>query len=239
MPEHGAAAERKPPGQTTERIGAFVDAVLAIAMTLLVIDIPRPDSAMFSVGDGVPKSEAFRNLGNFLYHQHQALYAYLLAFFILWIVWRQHHELFDQYDRVTPAMVRWHFPLLLFAAFLPYSTSVIGQYGDNPVAALLYGGNVFVILLCRSLVQREALRGGALVPGADVGRNQRAATVSWVVTGYWGLTLAFVWWTPWSEIPWFFTSLVAALAARVVNRRPGAAGPAAGAGAPGPPPDLV
>jgi hypothetical protein len=40
-----AAAKRKLPGQTTERIGAFVDAVLAIAMTLLVIDIPREQAA--------------------------------------------------------------------------------------------------------------------------------------------------------------------------------------------------
>jgi uncharacterized membrane protein len=225
MSDEGAAGRRKPPGQTTERIGAFVDAVLAIAMTLLVIDIPRPDSSDFSVGGRVSKSEAVHKLWNFLYGQHQALYAYLLAFFILWIVWRQHHELFDQYDRVTPAMVRWHFPLLLFAAFLPYSTSIIGQYGDNPVAALVYGGNVFVILLCRSLVQREGLRGGALIPEANVGHYQRAAIVSWVVTGYWLLTLAFVWWTPWSEIPWFFASAVAAVTARIVNRRPAAVAP--------------
>ena len=156
MPAEDAAAGRKPPGQTTERIGTFVDAVLAIAMTLLVIDIPRPDGPTFSVSPGRSKQEAFVNLWHFLYHQHQALYAYVLAFFILWIVWRQHHEMFDQFDRITPAMVGWHFPLLLFAAFLPYSTSIIGQYGDNPVAALLYGGNVFVILLSRSLVQREA-----------------------------------------------------------------------------------
>ena len=41
-----------------------------------------------------------------------------------------------------------------------------------------------------------------------------------------GSLLAFFWWAPWSEIPWFFTSLVATLASRIVNRRPGAAAPA-------------
>ena len=147
----------------------------------------------------------------------------MLAFGILWIVWRQHHELFDQFEQITPAMV---FPLLLFAAFLPYSTSVLGSYGDNPMAALLYGTNVFVILLTRSLVQRAALRGGALIPEADEDHFRRAAVVSWAVTGYWLLTLAFFWWAPWSEIPWFFTSLVATLAFRIVNPRPGAAAPA-------------
>jgi uncharacterized membrane protein len=226
MSDEGTARRGKPPGQTTERIGAFVDAVLAIAMTLLVLDLPRPDKDTFSIGAGVSKAQAFRNLWNFLWAQHDVLYAYVLAFGILWIVWRQHHELFDQFERITPSMVRWHFPLLLFAAFLPYSTSILGSYSDNPMAALLYGTNVFVILLTRSLVQRAALHGGALIPEADEEHFRRAAIVSWVVTGYWLLTLAFFWWAPWSEIPWFFTSLAATVARRIVNRRPGAAAPA-------------
>jgi uncharacterized membrane protein len=223
MPEEGAATRRKPPGQTTERIGAFVDAVLAIAMTLLVIDIPRPDSSMFSIGHGVSKQQAFANLWDFLWGQHQALYAYLLAFGLLWIVWRQHHSLFDQYDRITTAMVQWHFPLLLFAAFLPYSTSVLGSYGDNPLAALLFGVNVAVILLSRTMVQRAALTGGVLIPGADVDQYRRETMASWVVVVFWTATLPFVWWAPWSEISWFFASAVAALARVVINRRQHAA----------------
>ena len=222
MPEE-AVAQRKPPGQTTERIGAFVDAVLAIAMTLLVIDIPRPDKADFSVGHGVSKEQAFVNLWHFLFGQRQALYAYLLAFGILWVVWRQHHTLFDQYARITTVMVQWHFPLLLFAAFLPYSTSVLGNYADNPMAALLYGVNVGVILLSRSLVERAALRGGALIPEADQDRYRRETMVSWAVVAYWVATLAFVWWAPWSEIPWFFTAAVASVARAFIHRRERAA----------------
>ena len=218
MPEE-ATTRRKPPGQTTERIGAFVDAVLAIAMTLLVIDIPRPDGSDFSIGHGVTKDQAFHNLWHFLFDQREALYAYLLAFGILWIVWRQHHALFDQYDRITTAMVQWHFPLLLFAAFLPYSTSILGDYSDNPMAALLYGGNVAVILGCRVLVQRAALRGGVLVPEADVDHYRREMLVSYAVVAYWVATLAFVWWAPWSEIPWFLASAVAAVARRFIHPR--------------------
>ena len=54
--QEGAGPAHKPPGQSTERIGAFVDAVLAIAMTLLVLDIPRPEGMDFSVGGGRSKS---------------------------------------------------------------------------------------------------------------------------------------------------------------------------------------
>jgi len=76
-------------GHTAERIGYFTDAVFAIAMTLLVIEIPRPDAADFSAGGRGSKTEAFRGLWHFLLAQRAAFFAYVLAFYILWIVWRR------------------------------------------------------------------------------------------------------------------------------------------------------
>src|SRR5579875_1933731 len=191
------------PGQSAARINSFTDAVLAIAMTLLVFDIPRPAGAAFDVGNGkdASKSRAFGNLGNFLVHQHQSFLALLLAFLILWVVWREHHQLFDQFNRVSPAMTGWHFPLLLLSALLPYATSVFGHYSDNPMAALLYGANVTALLLCRTIIQTQALRDGVLDDQADQERYKSELIVSWVVTGYWLVSLTLVWWTPWSEIP--------------------------------------
>lgn len=214
-------AERKPPGQTPERISFFTDAIFAIAMTLLVIEIPRPEGTFFSVGDGPghTKAEAFDHLAHFLGGQWDAFYAYFLTFLILWIVWRQHHRMFDQFSRVTPRMVGWHFPLLLFAAFLPYASSTYGHYADNPMAALLYGVVVAAVLLSRTAIQAEGLRGGVLIEGADREDYRAELTVSWITSGYWVLTLALVWWTPWAGIPWLFTSLFATLVRSVVRRR--------------------
>jgi uncharacterized membrane protein len=188
-------------------------------MTLLVIDIPRPEGPRFAVGHGLSKAKAFDNLAHFLGSQVDAFYAYFLTFLILWIVWRQHHRIFDQFSRATPRMVAWHFPLLLFAAFLPYASTTYGHYADNPMAALLYGVVVAVVLFSRTAIQAEGLQSGVLIEGADREDYRAEVLVSWITTGYWVLTLALVWWTPWAGIPWLFTSLFATLVRSVVRRR--------------------
>ena len=106
------------PGHTAERVGFFTDAVFAIAMTLLVIEIPRPEAAVFEAGDGVTKAQAFDRLWRFLVAQHNAFYAYVLAFFILWIVWRQHHVLLDEVSRLSGPMI---------GCFVPGETFQLGR----------------------------------------------------------------------------------------------------------------
>jgi uncharacterized membrane protein len=205
------AVDPVPAGLTAERVGFFTDAVFAIAMTLLVIEIPRPEDGEFGVGEDVGKAEAARNLGHFLAEQAGSFVAYLLAFYLLWIVWRQHHGLFDRIDRLSPALVRWHFPLLLLVGFLPYSTTVLGHHIDNPAAALLYSLTVGCLLASRSALRSRALSDGLLRDDVDLAGHRRETRASWWVTAYWFATVPLVWWAPWVTIAWSATSAVGAL----------------------------
>lgn len=207
------------PGHTAERIGYFTDAVFAIAMTLLVIEIPRPNSSAFKVGGGTSKTEAVDGLWHFLTAQSAAFFAYFLAFYILWIVWRQHHALLDQVGQLSTAMIAVHFPLLLLAAFLPYTTTIMGHYANNPLADLLFGVVVGVIFGCRSVAQAWADRDGMLLPDVDRDAYRIETAVSRVVTGYWALTLTLVWLAPWVQIAWALTGAVANLAGRLLTKR--------------------
>jgi uncharacterized membrane protein len=218
VPDNAAATPVKA-GQTADRVGYFTDAVFAIAMTLLVIEIPRPEGADFDVGGGVSKAQAAGRLWRFLVAHNDAFYAYLLAFYVLWIVWREHHVLLDQVSRVSASMIGWHFPLLLLVAFLPYATAVEGRYAANPVASLLFGLAVGGLLLCRTAIQTQASRADVLLPEVDRRSYRVAVIVSWIVVGYWAATLALVWWAPWVQISWFLTGAVAYLAGRIMTRR--------------------
>jgi uncharacterized membrane protein len=211
--------ERVPYGHSAERIGFFTDAVFAIAMTLLVIEIPRPEAKDLETGDGVSKSLAFTRLARFLWAQHSAYYAYLLAFLILWILWREHHTLADQITRMSGAMIGWHFPLLVLAAFLPYATTVLGHYPDNPMAALLLGVVAGLLFVCRSAIQQRADRDGVLRSDVNLAEYRRETTVSWIATGYWIAVLGLVWLTPWGQIPWFLTGVTANVADLVLRGR--------------------
>jgi hypothetical protein len=115
-------------------------------------------------------------------------------------------------------MVGWHFPLLLLAAFLPYATTVMGDFHDNPMAALLLWFVVWGLLLSRSIIQTMASRDHVLLPQVDKEHFRASLIVSWVVVGYWTLTLALVWWTPWVEIGWFLTVPVGTVGRLVVRR---------------------
>jgi uncharacterized membrane protein len=205
-------------GRTAERVGFFTDAIFAIAMTLLVIEIPRPGAADLEVGDGVTKTQAIGHLWHFLVDQRSDFFAYALAFSLLWIVWREHYVIFGQVSHVSGAMISWHFPLLLLAAFLPYATTVMGHYPGNPLAALLLGLVVGALLACRSAIQSRAARDNALTLRIGARDHRAEVTVSWVVTWYWLLTLMLVWWTPWVEILWFLTPAVGT-AGRMLSRR--------------------
>ena len=211
--------ERPPlrPGQTAERVGRFTDGVFSIAITLLAIDLPRPQAADFETGNGVSKAQAFDRLWQFLVAERSEFYAYLLAFYIIWLLWRDHHALLDQVSRVSAVMIGWHFPLLLLAAFLPYATIVLGDYPRNPLAALQFGLVVNVLLLCRSGIQSEAIRGEVLLPDVDRHQYEASTRAGWIVTGYWTLTLPFIWWAPWVIIPWFMTIPVRFISSRVVK----------------------
>jgi uncharacterized membrane protein len=139
---------------------------------------------------------------------------------MLWVVWRQHHVLLDRVRRLSPRMVAWHFPLLLLVGFLPYVTTVLGHYLENPLASVLYGAGVGAILVCRSVIQTVAYRDDLLRPDLDRGPIRTATITSWVVTVYWAVTVSLVWWlTPWMQAAWYLSPLVAALAGRLIDRR--------------------
>ncbi len=130
----------------TTRVEAFSDAVFAIAITLLVLEIKvEPDE--------------FDHLRHALLEEWPAYLAYVTSFLTVGSVWIAHHSLYTHLRYVDGVLLRLNLLLLLVTAFLPFPTAVMAQafdHSDNAerVAVAFYGGTALVIeLLLRSAVR--------------------------------------------------------------------------------------
>ncbi len=123
--------ERQDVEIATERLFFFSDAVFAIAMTLLVIDLRVPDLAG-SVTD--------RRLASALAEDLPRVFSYALSFAVIGMYWLAHWRRYAMVRRVDETLVLLNLLLLGLVAAIPFPTSLLGQYGDLAVAVVLYAG---------------------------------------------------------------------------------------------------
>ena len=126
----------------TGRMEAFSDGVLAIAITLLVLDVATrpPGSSLEQFLRGWPSC-----LG------------YLVSFLAIGGVWIAHNALTDDLRRVDRIFLRLNLLFLLVVAFLPFPTRLVAEALDQNtasqrVAAVVYGVTLLVIRVCFALL---------------------------------------------------------------------------------------
>lgn len=114
------------------RVEAFSDGVLAIALTLLALDLKVPASAPGTV------------VGQLL-AQWPSYVAYLASFIYVGVIWVNHHALFSRIAKVDSGVLWRNLILLLPASILPFPTATLaylmqhGTRGDQRAALALYG----------------------------------------------------------------------------------------------------
>lgn len=184
---------------TSERAKTFADAVVAIAMTLLILPL------MESVADvaGADKSA----LHWFAEHQQQ-LVSFVLSFTMIAMFWMTHHRVFASVETVTTPLLWIVMAWLLTIVWLPVATAMSGQMdSDDPFVKVVYIGSMLAIALMM-LWQRLYLRAhprlhhiteAHLVSGvsADIAMVvlfavALALAVFVPVIGYWALMIMFL-----------------------------------------------
>jgi uncharacterized membrane protein len=117
-----------------DRMATFIDAVLAIAITLLVLDLRVPVlKEVNSTGELAEK------LAHLLPH----FYAFLLCFLALMQYWVGSNAFLVLVVRYTNTIGVLNVMMLLPFCLLPFSASIIGEYPDNPGSYVLFGGLYF------------------------------------------------------------------------------------------------
>jgi uncharacterized membrane protein len=148
----------------TGRTEAFSDGVLAIAVTLLVLDLH------------VPLSNALREpLAVALAHEWPAYAAYVTSFLIIGIIWVNHHAVFELVGRVDRSVLFLNLLLLMAVVAIPFATALLSEYllagnGNARIAALVYSAIMLVMSFGFALLYTFiALHPVLLADGVDPG----------------------------------------------------------------------
>lgn len=172
--------ERSEAGSPTNRVEAFSDGVMAIAITLLILEVRVPEHG--------PLLDA-------LLHLWPSYLAYLASFFTIGIIWLNHHAFFARVRQIDHVLHWWNLLLLLTVSFLPFPTAVLaahvrGEGLDARVAVVFYGlvGVLMTIpwvLMWRRLAKRPELMEPGYNRAFAVAEGRRA----WVGVVVYGLCM--------------------------------------------------
>jgi uncharacterized membrane protein len=145
----------------TNRLEAFSDGVIAIAITLLVLEIKVPN-----LEEGTP-GDLWRALGA----QWPVYLGYVISFFTIGIMWANHHTIFRSIWRTDHTLIVLNLLLLFFMATIPFPTALMADYLGHPaerVGILVYSGWFLATALIYNLLWRYAASGNRLIdPRAD------------------------------------------------------------------------
>jgi uncharacterized membrane protein len=133
----------------TNRLEAFSDGVIAVAVTLLVLNIE------------VPSPESGHSLGHELVKQWPTYAAYVTSFITIGIIWINHHAMISRLGRADHTILMLNLLLLLSIGVLPFGTNLIATYlraghGQN-LAAAIYAGLFLLMSLAFSVLNRHIL----------------------------------------------------------------------------------
>ena len=161
---------------TPGRLEAFSDGVLAIIITIMVLDLKVPH------GDTLAA----------LYPLGTMFLAYVLSFLYVGIYWTNHHHLIHTVKHVTGGMMWANLHLLFWLSLFPAVTAWVGQNPEAAWPAALYGGVLLAAGLAWHLLQRTIIRSGGSL--AEMIGSDFKGKISLVIYMT-GIGLAFV--RPW------------------------------------------
>jgi TMEM175 potassium channel family protein len=113
-----------------ERVSFFSDAVFAIALTLLAVELRLPPGAQ--VIDGPSLIDALVEMG-------PQLLSFVLSFFVIVMFWLGHYRTFRLVTEIDNPTLALNTLLLFGVVFLPFPTSILGDYSNIGAAVAFYG----------------------------------------------------------------------------------------------------
>ncbi len=213
--------ERESESRVVERLTIFSDAVVAIAITLLALDLPVPEGNTVSAF----WSSVRQNDGHYA--------AFLISFFVIAAAWGNHHDLFRYARRFDPRLRTLNMVWLLMIVLVPFATRMLTASGHPAldVHALRFGFYALLQVLqaaaLLAMLRHMVSRGQA--PGVPRPAVTGMARQCYVLMAGFGLSVPLFFVTTGAWLLWVIVPLGAGQVSRL-RRRGGRPGGRAGGG---------
>ena len=125
-----------------DRLIAFSDGVIAVIITIMVLELKTPsDASLSALAASVP-----------------VFLSYVLSFIYVAIYWNNHHHFFHLVHRVNGAPLWANLHLLFWLSLVPFTTSWVGEYHDAAIPTAVYGISFLMPALAWYLMQTVIVR---------------------------------------------------------------------------------
>jgi uncharacterized membrane protein len=137
-----------------DRIVNLSDGVFAIAITLLILDVRVPE---------IPEKMVASQLPDALLSLWPKYLGYFLSFVGISAFWTIHHSIFRSIRAYDRAILFLNFLFLMFVAFVPFPTSLLGEYGDHQLPVVIYAATLAVGRLLLTAIYWHSARNDRLL----------------------------------------------------------------------------
>ena len=163
----------------TTRLEAFSDGVIAIIITIMVLELKTPEGHGF--GD--------------LFHLAPIFFSYVLSFIYVGIYWNNHHHMMHLCKTITGSILWANLHLLFWLSLIPFSTAWMGESDFAILPTAIYGVTLFMTAIAYSLLQNRIIvsQGSDSILKTSIGKD-------WKGKASFVLYLAAILMTGWQEL---------------------------------------
>src|ERR687893_2211869 len=165
--------------KAVERTVHFSDAVVAIAITLLTLELRLPE--------GLAPGEVPGHLLDTL----SGHFAFLVSFWVIASYWIAHHRIFNRIGAHDGTLLKINFAFLMWVVLVPFSTSMVMEYGESQLIWDVYVAHLLLTGITLWWLWHYASRDERLIgPDADLDTPRRFGIQIWIISAVFLLSIA-------------------------------------------------
>lgn len=126
----------------SDRLEAFFDAIIAIIVTVLVLELPQPKAATLSA----------------IWDVHISYFAYFLSFLVCVNLWQYHHKIFRHVSKINNRIIWLNILLMLIISIIPYLTLFVSDNFNSFLAQALYGLNYILVAIVLAIIAHGLMK---------------------------------------------------------------------------------